>query len=251
MMEIREVADLVSISGRLSSQFGTRLWWRGETEDFETRLVPGMLRKDRGAGEEPSILLQFRQRAGSRRSEVPAEPDKAGWLFLMQHHGLPTRILDWSENPLAALYFAVESETNATGVLWGVSPTLLNKSMMGQMKLLLPNHTDVASILNIAFTGKGSSEKVIAVLPMENDLKMMLQASRFTIHGAKNILDCKSDKEEYLTKFTIPPESKSVLKEQLDALGIRRSSLFPDLTSLAADVGAKRYVDPQIPDSDT
>ena len=47
--------------------------------------------------------------------------------MLMQHHRVPTRLLDWSESPLAGLFFAVEEEPGADGALWCLLPTELNK----------------------------------------------------------------------------------------------------------------------------
>ncbi len=250
MQELKDVSTLVTLVSELRTRFGARLWWRGEPSDYETRLVPGMLREDRDANEELSILIRFRQGAPSRRADVPADSDRAGWMFLMQHHGLPTRLLDWSENPLAALYFTVESDLNEPGVLWGVSQTGLNKSMTGAEALILPHHDDVARILRIAFRGDVTSDKILAVVPVENDLKTMLQAGRFTIHGPPDSVADRSDSKEYLTKWVVPAESKRAVKAQLDLLGIRRSTLFPDLTSLAADIGARRYKAPEDVGSD-
>ena len=69
MLELKDMVDLVTGVWELRAKFARRHWWRGESKVFETRLVPGMLREERDTREEPSILMQFRQRARSRRSD--------------------------------------------------------------------------------------------------------------------------------------------------------------------------------------
>lgn len=60
---------------------------------------------------------------------VPQRYDRASWLTLMQHYGLPTRLLDWSESPLVALYFALSSDEDAKAdaAVWVLNPMKLNK----------------------------------------------------------------------------------------------------------------------------
>ncbi|MCB5383968.1 FRG domain-containing protein [Blautia glucerasea] len=63
-------------------------------------------------------------------SEAPQPYDRASWLTMMQHYGLPTRLLDWSESPLVALYFALsEKKDDIDAAVWIMNPMKLNKKV--------------------------------------------------------------------------------------------------------------------------
>lgn len=72
-------------------------------------------------------MFSFQQNAFSLLEKRPSTYWE--WLFIMQHHGVSTRLLDWSESPLAGLYFALDDpkKDRTDGLLWMLLPTELNK----------------------------------------------------------------------------------------------------------------------------
>lgn len=180
------------------------------------------------------MMMTFMMQARSRRSDLPTEEDRAGWMFLMQHYGLPTRLLDWSDSLLVGLHFAAQDDSRQ-GVLWAMKPTGLNSAQGFGQRLALSAHPEVAKLVGVAFSGTGSSEKVLALLPPEIDLRAMLQAGRCTIHGSVPLLDIK-EAQVHIRRIAIPADAKPKIRQQLRLLGVDKSRLFPDLASLAADI---------------
>lgn len=99
-------------------------WFRGQA-DVVWKLLPSLARPPNAPDKELALIKRFKQNAYSILPIVPAH--NWHWLFLMQHHGAPTRLLDWTENPLVALYFAVdEKHPDVDGVVWVLDPVGLN-----------------------------------------------------------------------------------------------------------------------------
>jgi hypothetical protein len=210
-------------------------------------LQPGVFRTAPLAERERSLTLEFRERAGTRYSPCPVADDLPGWLFLMQHYRLPTRLLDWTESILAATFFAVEDagQERQAGALWGLNPSELNRDQIGEPGLPVSDDARVVHVLEAAFIDPAVAgvpvppTKVAAIGPREIDIRMLVQLSAFTVHATSEPLDGLPAATEYVAKYEIPAAKKGRLLHQLRLIGIRRSTLFPDLENLARELSAR------------
>jgi hypothetical protein len=116
--------ELMIVLPEVLARMGKDTWWRGHAQE-PWPLLPGAFRPNVGDSEK-HFAARFVQKAPSRYLHCPTFNDFSSWLFLMQHHGLPTRLLDWSESPLAALFFAVREHSSVDACLWVLNPFKLN-----------------------------------------------------------------------------------------------------------------------------
>lgn len=190
------------------------------------------------------MAQEFRMRAGLRHPRVPSYEDYAGWLSLMQHYGLPTRLLDWSRSPLVAAFFATEQAMPhslgrielSSACIWALAPGALNESQ-GYEPLLYPlSGHRLRDLLRPAFRSKASREDIVAAMPIESDIRMVNQRGAFTIHANTSCLDQIGGANEWLRQFVIDADSVRRIAEELDHLGVGLSDLFPDLTNLALEL---------------
>ncbi len=117
ILDFGEMRDLCDSRNERPGSFPYGLWFRGQPSDENMPLLPPIFRPSVG-GDSPSetasvekvLIEQFQLRQPSIRLECQSLFD---WLVVMQHHGLPTRLLDWTENILVALFFAVNSRQHS------------------------------------------------------------------------------------------------------------------------------------------
>lgn len=243
METISSIADLLAAVRVVVGEFG-ETWWRGQPGGEE--LIPCAYRKGATHKVEWLRMTRFMQKAPTRYQQVPGREEYLDWLFLMQHHRLPTRLLDWTESPLIACYFAVvedqEEDRELDGCIWALSPIALNTNQFPDefigRGLIHPDKLD--NFLAIAFceeeTEDRNFEKIAAILTTETNSRMIQQQSVFTFHGTKVPLDQLPKCDPFLKSFRIPSRCKESLSRDLSWLGIHESSLFPDLDHLATDI---------------
>ena len=240
---LSDLSHVVLAAREANELFEETTWWRGHA-NAEWRLQAQIYRenpenRDRLSDAETALIGHFVSRAPSRSHRpCPAADDYFGWLFLAQHYGLPTRLLDWTENPLVAAYFAVE-RPDVDGCIWGLSPTGLNCNLAELDGLAMMQNQHAKKIAKNAFTRNGLPEPVaIAIDGQEIDPRMLAQMSRFTVHSESTPLDelMYPESAKWLCRYIIPKDAKDKISKQLSAFGIRRSNLFPDLVSLATEL---------------
>jgi len=280
--EWRPLAAIIDAAQRWPWADSRSLWFRGARSACHAggELVPKVHRKynergvqrDYGLVGERALVAWFRLSAVSRYPSPPKAEDHAAWLCLMQHFGLPTRLLDWTTSLLAAAYFAVRDRfteddkakwNRNDGVIWVLDPYVLNSEMrkttgMGTCsKPVLWQFTQesvsrkggslyrlVEAVFDALVPSKGLG--ALAVVPAETNSRMLMQGSAFTIHGdaiplehhARNQAEKHGD--DYLARIPIPACKKDLLAQDLTTLKLTEAHFFPDLDHLSGD--AARYV---------
>ncbi len=115
------------------------LWFRGNSRSSHT-LVPSLYRHpdnldvDHLLQLEEKVIQRFRER-GAPYERVPSS-DTWEILFLMQHFGVPTRLLDWTENPYIGLFFALSTADHSSGepaAVWALQPQAWNQAALAEI----------------------------------------------------------------------------------------------------------------------
>ena len=182
----REDAETGSADGGLA-----HIWFRGHAGK-EWELKPKIFRThtEIRVADEEELYAEFVRRGCSL---APSLTD--GWhaYFVMQHHGVPTRLLNWTDSALTALYFALkDAQTDAA--VWAVNPLWLNSRTISRYSLVDPNIDPVVAEFRVdalRANSEGQKESAallcIAVRPPLVSMRMFAQRSLFTLHGSQEI----------------------------------------------------------------
>lgn len=232
--KITSIADLIKELKSVSFASEGPKWFRGHA-DARWKLQPNYDRL-KSPLEEMQLLALFRQNASLLLENAPREPYDFGWMFLMQHYGVPTRLLDWTENPLVALYFAIEDKKSANkdAALWILSPLDLNK-LSTKEQVYIPSFEDdwLANYSVVQYSkGKDNGILPIAAIATRNNPRIQAQLGVFTISHLKKTPIEEIDQRRHCIKLTIPSTAKEKLREELKILGITRFQIFPELSSI-------------------
>jgi hypothetical protein len=212
------------------------IWFRGQARK-EWNLVPSLAREPKHLKAEAAIIKRFMQNA-TPVIEVPPR-DEWEWMFLMQHYGAGTRLLDWSESPLAALYFAVfEKEHGGGGAVWCLDPVALNRAanMKFEFEFEIPafgRDKVLDSYLPSHVQENPSELSPAAIVGPRNTPRMAAQLGAFTInHRLHKPIEEIGD-GQHVWRWIVPGRAKKGILRELAHLRYTALTLFPELDRVA------------------
>ena len=197
--------------------------FRGQNGDFA--LLPAVARNKPSikTDVERQILQEFKRKAKGLFPLEHLKDNDGSWLIYAQHYGVKTRLLDWTRNPLNALWFSLDDNFKEPSFVYGFSVTEEN----------------IATEDDDPFNNKKQTR---LIKPSLNNRRIVAQDGWFTIHvysykDKKFVpLEQNNELKDQLFKIKVTPELKSEAALSLDVMGINHFTLFPDLEGVSKQV---------------
>jgi hypothetical protein len=253
--------DFVALVEDLQGKSDTSLWFRGSGKGTY-KLLPSLYRhrSRRSRAELESLERELMTRFRQRSIPFLARPLADEWdmLFFMQHYGIPTRLLDWTENPFIGLYFAVMScpfsgkmaagkavlSFSSDAVVWILDPTAWNRHALRHQGfdrgILTPGDEALQSYKPLTRFSDMNVQPV-AIYGAYNSPRIVAQRGAFTIFGQNTLgMDRTFDEERFptgcLVKVVFEPDALADIRKSILKHGITESVVFPDLEGLAKEI---------------
>ena len=282
---IHNLSEFLSLLNEYKAQFSKMhrtgsFMFRGMS-DISWSLLPGIFREypekqksSTGAGasysgkiysaHEYEILSHFIKEASGLLTHISPKDDFT-WLQYAQHYGVPTRLLDFTANPLVAMYFCCQSESQTNGAIWIINIIAFESWSRNEIICddMGPDYTREAIINSIMREMRGEFDwgevdgeprekkyRPIMFIPPYIDQRMSAQSSRFLLWGnnqsaLENMIKAVNEMQlcpgvrfepqgdqRFLAKMVIPAECKHSIMRELDLLNINEKSIFPGLDGI-------------------
>lgn len=274
IISLKEKIKNIKPDGEVSN-----IWFRGEDRvDILTPLMPKLYRiyndpdsiqsYEYAKGLENNIKSEFTVRSIPYLQKTNIQQSNWNSYFLMQHYGLETRLLDWTESALIALFFSIQDLSKNDSRVWLLNPHRLNEfttknihpEKKGIQSLINPSDTESSVLfnklkgfdlnelariyLNLEFDiyAKQNVHQFypLAIIPSILDERMNTQSSCFTIFGnITNGLVSIKENADFLDSIIINAEDKRSIREELRWLGISQKTIYPDLQGLSKSISDK------------
>ncbi|PTO51362.1 FRG domain-containing protein [Vibrio splendidus] len=219
--KVESLANYIDLM-EIAPLFGNKVLFRGQ--GVQRNLLPSVARNDKTRDTtniEKRSLEQMRL-IGSSFLSLRDEDD---WnaIVTAQHHGLKTRCLDWTSNPMVALWFACSSHLNDNSYVY----------MLVADGATLPDRTK----------SPFEQQHVCILQPSYESPRVSAQHGWLTVHnyqdGQFTPLENNPSDQLWLCEYIIPKEIKSELLVSLDRCGVNKSTIFPDLDGLCSYLNGK------------
>lgn len=251
LSEYAEAASLVAAEGKT-------IWFRGARRATYD-LSPGLFRHpeiklSRDLLElEWQLLTDYRHQAPPFAKLVPASDLEL--LFIMQHFRVPTRLLDWTENPFIALFFALENARDEIvgreidSAVWLIDPIELNTKTFANRKnanrVLGAYAGELDGIKPSSRPDEININTPCALYGIHNTPRIVAQRGSFILYGndTKSMelqTDLRLGPDGVLRKIVLKGAFKRQIFEQLFNMGISDSVVYPDLDGLSREIRNRR-----------
>ncbi|MGA9820166.1 MAG: FRG domain-containing protein [Desulfobaccales bacterium] len=249
--KIQSVEDLLTIlkeSGIANKKHAhIRTWFRGQSRSG-LELKPGVYRKNFEKISESERLEHERHMSQDFKVEsaglLTGRETDTELYFLQQHYRMPTRLLDWTNSPLAALHFAVMENMDSDADLFMMDAYRLVPCQKPGVKelekfgIVTGKDPIVERVLDIVFLGSKDGEKpnfpdyIFPIRPPQLDRRISLQRSCFTLHVPVPFTLTRKENSTLLS-FLIAKEAKQKIHSELSLLGIDEFGIYGDLEGLS------------------
>lgn len=204
---------------------------------------------------EDYFLCEFRARAHHYISRDMLPKTKLGWLSLMQHHGVPTRLIDFTESPFIALFFAFDGyvDTNNDVAVWALDFSKIDGDAVDYLKKfgrLSVDYEWIKSNRDEVFDKyiDGNSHELLWVTePDLHNLRLENQKGTFLLSGKldKPVMSYLENGYENeiccAKKIIIPGDFRSEVYFLLNAMGVDNRRIYPGLEGLGKDLSGRFY----------
>lgn len=188
------------------------------------------------AEQEERIIRIFKRKAHQFLNQPPDVDDDFEWLALMQHHGAPTRLIDFTWSPYVAAFFALE-RTVGDGVVWAMNPVRTESS-----RAPTPTRMDPRVGANFRrYYLKGKHRFIWLGEPHTMNRRLIAQSGTFAVPGVLDLpierILSDADQENILAKIVLTSAIRERGMHELYRMNITYATLFPDLEGLAKSLG--------------
>ena len=271
-MEINRVSDYIRLIGAEAAGYvgNQSFLYRGESRT-DYMLIPSLYREKTVNGvtsmvylednDERNIIHEFITEAASFSNSINIE-DSFRWVQYAQHFGVPTRLLDWTINPLVALYFACISNQDVDGKVYVLQSESYKQRISDQLSNELNGRSVEQVANNMIWHEEKGFEFPTIIRPFYFDKRMSAQSSCFMMWGDKkepfDIMLKEMEKEKpslvfrtivkgderiivqeiksALSEFIVPANMKNRLLHELDAINVNQATLFPGLDGIGKSI---------------
>ncbi|MDF7822255.1 FRG domain-containing protein [Runella sp. MFBS21] len=209
------------------------IWFRGHG-NVNHYLLPSLLRFKNGLDKEQEIFYKFRRFADKIFVNKESEWET---LFDMQHYGIPTRLLDWTETLGIALYFAAYNnqiyKVHGNAAVYLLNPIKLNTKSGINKIYRLPYEENKYSYSKIYWEKTPMKANApIAIEPIFRNDRILAQRGMFTVHH-DDIAPIEDVFPDSIKKVILPGDAIESVQEFLKIANIDEFSVFPDLSGVA------------------